>query len=166
MGLREDLMRRIERKQAELSLSELEWERRKAGAEAYIQALQETIKALPRDASDVKPEHILRAGGALARVRELILVKRRPQHVDEILQALAKPIDKKSRASITSAIGMYVRRGEIFVRTAPNTFGLIELDHAPDREENVPPPGFGRTVQAASSPEPEVTLEDDDEVPF
>jgi hypothetical protein len=166
MGLREDLMRRIERKQAELKLSELEWERRKAGAEAYVQALQETIKALPRDASDVKPERILRSGGALAKVRELILAKRRPQHVDEILEALAKPIDKKSRASITSAIGMYVRRGEIFVRTAPNTFGLIELDHAPDGEENMPPPGFGRILQEAP-PEPEVPMaDDDDEVPF
>jgi hypothetical protein len=143
MGLREDLLRKIERKQAEMADAERQWERLRAGTEAYIQALQDTIKVLPRDSSEVKPEHILRAGGALARVRDLILLHGKPQHASDILRALGKPIEKKSRASLTSALGAYVRRGEIFVRTAPNTFGLIELGHTATSEEE-PPSGFGK----------------------
>ena len=162
MGIREDILKRIERKQVELNAAELEWEKRKSGAEAYIQALLETIKALPREASDVSPERILRPGGALAKVRDLILSQRKPQHVDEILRTLSKPNDKKSRASITSAIGSYVRRKEIFVRTAPNTFGLIELGHAQDREEDLPPAGFGQAVTAAPPTERIIDIEDDD----
>lgn len=165
MGLREDLQRRIERKQAELAEAELEWERRKAGAEAYIQALQETIRSLPRDAADVRPEHILRAGGALARVRDFIIGRGNPQSVDDILRALGKPNDKKSKASLTSMLGTYVRKGEIFVRTAPNTYGLIELAHSQGEDE--PPAGFGSTAidQPKQKPTP-TPPDDDDEVPF
>lgn len=168
MGIREDLARRIEKKQTELALAEREWEKQKAGVEAYILALQETIRSLPREASDVRPEDILRPGGVLARVRGLVLAKRTPQDVHDILQALGKPNDKKSRASITSMLGTYVRRGEIFVRTSPNTFGLIELGHnqfAPERDEE-PPPDFGKVQPGRSDTGNNVEIEDDDSVAF
>jgi len=170
MALREDILRKIERKQAELADGERQWERQKAGAEAYIQAMQEVLKGMPRDASEVKPEHILRAGAALARVRDLILAQGRPQNVNDILRALGKANEKKARVSLASSIGSYVRRGEIFVRTAPNTFGLLELGHRQAMEEG-PPPGFGQTrltdiVEPDEEQELDQVVEEDDDVPF
>ena len=78
MSFREEIQKKIERKQADWFEFEREFERQRAAAEAYIQALQEVLKSLPRDANDAKPETYLRAGGAMARTRELILSKGRP----------------------------------------------------------------------------------------
>lgn len=38
-----------------------------------------------------------------------------------------------------------MRKGEVFVRTGPNTFGLLELGHLPMQGgSEEPPPGFGK----------------------
>lgn len=144
--LREDLQKRIERKLTERVELEQKFERQKAAADAYIQALQDTLNGLPRDGARVKPRTGLRSGGAIARVREMILAAQRPLHLDEILKGLGKAADKKSRASVGGALGNYVRRGEVFSRTGPNTFGLIELGHTTRGTEDEPPPGFGSVV--------------------
>lgn len=143
VSLREDLQKRIERKLTERAELEQTFERKKAATDAYIQALQDTLNGLPRDGADVKANTSLRSGGAIARVREMILAAQHPLHINEILEGLGKTADKKSRASVGGAIGNYVRRSEVFSRTGPNTFGLIELGHTSRGTESEPPPGFG-----------------------
>ncbi|MEK6375296.1 MAG: hypothetical protein AABO58_21690 [Acidobacteriota bacterium] len=144
MGLREDIQKKIEKRQAELIDQERAFERQRAGAEAYIQALQDMLKSLPRDTSEVRPEAILRAGGAMAKTRDLILTARQPLHIGDILKGLGKNSDRKARLSVTSALGAYVRKGEVFVRTGPNTFGLMELGHQPHSTPlEEPPEDFG-----------------------
>jgi hypothetical protein len=147
MSLRDDIQKRIEKKQTELREAERAFERAQAAGEAYIQALQDTLKALPRDITDVRPEKILRAGGIMAKVRQMILDNGNPMPISEILANLGKPSDKKARASVSGAIGNYVRKGEVFVRSGPNTFGLIELGHTSNGFADQPPAGFGSLVQ-------------------
>ena len=144
MGFREEIQKKIEKKQAERLDVYRRFERDRAAADAYIQALQEMLKALPRESSDVSTGRIFRRGSVTAQTREMILAAQRPLHITEILQQLGKT-EKSARASVSGALGAYVRRGEIFVRPKPNTFGLIELGHKDMASvaETEPPEDFG-----------------------
>ncbi|MGH7484138.1 MAG: hypothetical protein ACREMY_00865 [bacterium] len=147
MGFREEIQRRIEKKQAEWSELERELDRQRAAAEAYVQALQDMLKVLPRDVNEVKPETYLRPGGAMARTRELILAQGHPLHVNDILKGLGKPTERGVRTSLSTSLNVYARKGEVFVRTGPSTFGLLELGHSSAAEAE-PPAGFGRLATA------------------
>lgn len=145
MGLREDILRKIEKKQQEISDIERDVQLQMAAGKAYIQALQDMLRALPRDSEGAKPEHVLRPNSGVARTREAILAAKKPLHINDILRALGRDLDSANKLSIGGSLANYVRKGEIFTRPAPNTFGLIELGHtssavAAPRE---PPAGFG-----------------------
>jgi septal ring factor EnvC (AmiA/AmiB activator) len=144
MGLRDDLGRRIERKKAEIT----ELETKIALAREYCQALEDTLKMIPKDATDAAV--VLRAGTSLAKSRDAIRKAGRPLHLTELLTAIGKGSSRNERAGLSGTLAAYVRRGEIFTRPAPNTFGLVdlktedaELGVDPD-DESVPPPGFGK----------------------
>jgi hypothetical protein len=87
---------------------------------------------------------ILRPGSGVAQARSVILTKGEPVHINDILAGLGKEPTRENRASLTSSIAAYVRRGEVFTRSAPNTFGLMELGHetTPEEDEELPA-GFG-----------------------
>jgi hypothetical protein len=121
MGARESIQRLIDKKQQELR--DLQMQIREGNA--YIQALQDSIRVLPRETADGRQE--LRATSALAHAREHIRNSGRPLHISELLKLLGKPTDKKNRVSLSGTISSYARRGKIFTKTAPNTFSLIEL---------------------------------------
>lgn len=142
MGLREEIQRKIERKQAELAERDRTFELERAGAVAYIQALQDLLKSLPRDATEGSADKLLRKGSGVAKTREMILAAKRPLHIAEILSGLGKANDHNARASISGALGAYVRRGEVFTRPRPNTFGLVELGQI-ESPEDEPPTDFG-----------------------
>jgi hypothetical protein len=145
MGFREDAIRKIENKQAELLAMERAFELAKAGAEAYIQAYLDMLKSLPRESSEMRPEAMFREGSAAKRTRKMIIESARPLHINDILKGLGKSQDRGSRASLTSALGAYARKGEVFVRTSPNTFGLLEMGHvAGSQSSDEPPADFGR----------------------
>ena len=67
--------------------------------------------------------------------------------------------------SLASSLAAYVRRGEIFSRPAPNTFGLLELGHLGGEEAEEPPSGFGKVTTIREEPKAEVG-EVDDDIPF
>ena len=48
-------------------------------------------------------------------------------YLDELLGALGKLVTRETKASLTSSLAAYVRKNEIFTRTAPSTCGLVEL---------------------------------------
>ena len=124
-------------------------------AKVYIHALQDVLKMLPRDKdSDSPTKDILRTGSMASAAREVILKANRPLHISELLDVLGKKRDRKSGAALASSLSAYVRRGEIFTRPKPNTFGLVELhDNESEQDESVanvskmPPPGFGKTQE-------------------
>jgi hypothetical protein len=166
MKIRDELQKRIERKQLEIR----ELEKQLAGANAYIEAIQDSLKLLPKDSVGAKagPEQTLRPGSAVAKAREAILKAGKPLHITEILKAIDRPVDKNHRVSLSGSLSGYVKRGEIFTRPAPNTFGLVALnhDHMPVEE---PPDDFGSlpAEEAVDDNEAEETQEiADDDVPF
>jgi hypothetical protein len=140
MGLREDFQRRIEKKQQEIRDLELKI----AEARAYIQALQDTAKLLPRNGTNsVERQPDLRPGSIIAKAREAIRKHGKPVYISELLEAVGLTNSKKHKTSLSGSLAGYVRRNEIFTRPAPNTFGLKELGHFSEDSRSEPPDGFG-----------------------
>lgn len=153
MNERKKIEDRLKKKEAEiLSLQE-----QIKAARVYMQALQDVLKILPRG-----PESstLLRPGSAIALARDAILKRQAPVHITALLEALGKEDTRENKSSLTGSIAAYVRRGEIFTRPAPNTFGLIELGHANQGHDAMdePPEGFG---ELKPPPQP-----DDEDIPF
>lgn len=166
MGIKEELQKRIDRKQEEIR----EMEIRLREAQSYLAALQDMSKLLPRDHNETQdPGQVLRPGSAVARARDAIKTAGKPLHITEILKAIGTEADKKNRVSLGGSLSGYSRRGEIFTRPAPNTFGLRELQHVTARADAEPPLGFG-VVEGEEALEPDFQSADEgitsDEVPF
>lgn len=127
-----ELKKRIERQQKRLreieaQFDELQGEYREANA--YLQALQDTVKLLPQDEQDsidAEPEITMRDGSNVAQARDVLRKVGQPMHVNEILKAIGKEPNKKDRLSLSGALALYVRREQVFNRPSPNVFGLRE----------------------------------------
>ncbi|HEY6351810.1 MAG TPA: hypothetical protein VI636_20630 [Candidatus Angelobacter sp.] len=119
MGARENLQKLYDKKQQEIRELELQL----AQAKAYLQAVQDSMKALPKENGDTGQE--LREGSGLAKARQALQAAGKPMHVGDILKAIGKPNDKKNRVSLSGSLGNYARKKQIFTKPAPNTFGLI-----------------------------------------
>lgn len=63
-------------------------------------------------------------------VFEILRTAGSPLHIDEILKLAARKRRTLDRESVVSAITKYVNRHERFVRTAPNTFAILEQERA------------------------------------
>lgn len=137
MGIRENFQKLINKKQQEVT--ELELQIREA--KAYIQGLEDSMKLLPRDAN-AAVEHTLRPDSSLAKTRDAIKAAGAPMPIADILKAIGKPQDKKHRVSLAGTLSGYARNGKVFTKTAPNTFGLIEL-RVPTGDEDELPEEFG-----------------------
>jgi hypothetical protein len=142
-------------------------EERLRTAKIYVQALQDVMRAIgaPLVGTETKTERSLRSGSTVSQARDVILKAGRPVHLSELLAGVGKEDTRESRASLTSSLAAYVRRGEIFTRPAPNTFGLVELGHGSVAEpEPEPPDDFGgyasTTLRETFSTDP------DDEISF
>jgi hypothetical protein len=132
MGLREDLQKKIERKQTEIETLQRDFEYRIREANAYLQALQDTFKMIPKTGEQSSQEASLRHGSYVAQARDAITAAGKPLHITEILKALSLPNDKKQRLALSGSISAYVRQKKIFTRPSPNTFGLVYLDKLPE----------------------------------
>ncbi len=142
MGARESLQRLADRKSQEID----DLERQIDMAKAYLQAIQDSIKALPREPSlPQKGEDVsldLRPGTLLARAREAIQQNGNPMHISSLLSAIGIGNTKKARVSLVGSLGAYVRKGSVFTRPAPNTFGLIEFGGSSKRAVQPELPGL------------------------
>jgi hypothetical protein len=129
-------------------------------AKIYAQALQDVLNVLNRGTGTSGADTVLKPKSSVALAREEILRAGQPLHISALLAAAGKGITKEGRASLGGSLAAYVRRGEIFTRTGPNTFGLIEMGHTPEQEDHIPEPpeGFGGTFQPST--------ELDEEIPF
>lgn len=133
MGIRENLQKLVSKKLEEISALELQVKE----AYAYIQGLQDSMKLLPRDASN-GAEYTLRDGSALAKTRDVLKAAGAPLPIADILKALGTPQDKKHRISLAGTLSGYARDGKVFTKTAPNTFGLIEFRTVQLNEDEIP----------------------------
>jgi hypothetical protein len=152
MGARENLQRLADRKTQEIA----ELERRIDMARVYLQAIQDAIRALPREtqtagnADEATGE--LRAGSLLAKARDAIGSNGAPMHVNDILTAIGVENTKGNRVSLVGSLGSYVRKGAVFTRPAPNTFGLVGMraSGADSVQESLLPESFGDLEEGAA----------------
>ena len=126
MGIRENFQRLIDKKQQEIEQHELQVRE----AKAYIQALQDSMKFLPREAATASVDHNLRPDSALAKARDAIRAAGTALPIANILKAIGKTQEKKNRVSLAGTLSSYVRTGKVFTKTAPNTFGLLEFGNS------------------------------------
>jgi hypothetical protein len=139
MNIREQFQRLLDRKQQEIRGLELELEK----ARTYVEALQDSMKLLPRDANG-SSEANLRPDTALSKTRDVLRKNGKPMHINDLLKALGSPADSKHKLSLGGSLANYVRKGQIFTRPAPNTFGLLEMNGKEDSEaEDQIPEDFG-----------------------
>ncbi len=173
MALREDIQKRIDKKRAEIVTLEGQIK----NATIYIQALEDTLKMLPRETAEPSAlagsNGSLRAGSKVDKAREAIQRAGKPLHVTELLPSIGRPNNASNRAALSGSLSAYARKHEIFTRPAPNTFGLIELQEKHSRSaapSSGPPPHFGKDDLSQQIDEeigatltPDVN---DDDVPF
>jgi hypothetical protein len=128
-------------------------------ARVYVQALQDVLKMLNTSGASPSAGAVLKNGSTVAQARDIILDRGEPVHITALLQAMGKEASRENRASLVSSLAAYVRRGDIFTRPAPNTFGLAELGHgqSEEEEEEEPPPSFGRVSPMERAP-PKIPL--------
>src|SRR5712692_8203271 len=113
MGLREELQKRIDKKQQEIQ----EFRLKIREGEAYIQGLQDTVKLLPRDAAGAGPSDVvLRPGTLLAKTRDAIKQAGKPLYINDILKAIGRPTDKNNRVALSGSLSVYVKKGQVFTR--------------------------------------------------
>ena len=136
MDIRKEIERKIDKKREEIATLT----RTLGEARAYLQALEDTRKMLPKDV-ELGEEFVLRANTDLASVRDILRKEGKPLHVDELLKRLGKPNEKK--VSLSGSLSVYVRDRKIFTRPAPNTFGLIEFEQEEFNGDPEPPENFG-----------------------
>src|ERR1019366_5555060 len=143
MFLRKEFEKRMEKKREEIALLESQLSQ----ARSYLMALEDSMKLLSRVGDSANSEAALRPGTDLDKAREFLRDARKAMHVSKIILGIGRELNKANRVSLSGSLGNYVRRGLIFTRPAPNTFGLVEFEgndgtgdsDAPDD----PPEGFG-----------------------
>jgi hypothetical protein len=140
MGFREDLLRRIERKRAEIS----DLEAQVNNAKTYLLGLEEAYKVVSRGAANQdSATPSFRVGSLLARSYEAIKKAGRPLHVNDLLVAVGREVTRADRSALSGTLAAYVRKGEVFTRPAPNTYGLVGMADETSMEP-IPPAGFGK----------------------
>jgi len=133
VSLTRKLEDRVRRKEQEIK----ELESKISEAKAYMQALVDTIKLLPKDKQgSVSAGDKLRPGSSVFKTWEFLKRSGKPIHIDNILIAIGKTTNKKDKVALAGSLGWYVRRQEIFTRPEPNTFGLINIEKSEEPPEN------------------------------
>ena len=130
MNTRDQFQKLIDCKQQEIYDLAIQIEK----ARAYMQALQDSLKFLPKE--NGQTQVLLRPGSALAKAQDIIRKAGKPLHISEILKTLNEKPDK--RVSLSGSLSAYVRNNQIFTRPAPNTFGLREINEQADILDEVP----------------------------
>ena len=157
MALREEIQKKIDKKRSEIEALETQVR----DARVYIQALEDTLRMLPREAIGAdtlaSSSSSLRAGSKVDKARAAIRAAGKPLHVVDLLKILGLPNKPKERQALAGSLSSYQRKGEIFTRPMPNTFGLIGLEPRSTTVQNGPPPNFGK-----DNPSGRI---DDDELP-
>lgn len=142
MSLLQDIQKRIRAKEAEVNeisnkIKDLEMQRE--AAKAYIQGLQDILPKVQRGegANGSGRQTDFRKGSAPELVQQLLRKTGKPLHINEILEGLGRPVEKKTRLALAGTLARCARDRLVFRKVAPNTFGLIEAE----TEEDQPPAG-------------------------
>ena len=96
--------------------------------EAYISGQEEILKMVPATTANGSDESVAIRRGSLAdKAREYLRKENRPIKLMEILSGLG--MEKARRQTLSGTLSSYVRKGQIFTRPFPGTFGLVEFEN-------------------------------------
>lgn len=143
MVTRSSLEKRIARKESDIAKlkedfkkAETKYEDQLGKEESYLQALHDIVKLTPKEIEGKEEVPFLRSGSLLSKVKNILLKAGAPLHVDVILERLG--LDKTKKSIISGSLASYARRGRIFTRPFPNTYGLKEFNQSTnDLQENI-----------------------------
>jgi hypothetical protein len=143
MSLKIKLEKRIKDKEAEVQSLEMQLRE----ARIYVQAMQDMYRLLQKSNGDRYPSNgvSIRPGTILEQVITVLKQSGKSMKIMDILKALGKEANSQNRQSLVGSLNTYAKKNHFFVRTGPNTFGLLEWQH-PDPEqyeENNLPDDFG-----------------------
>jgi hypothetical protein len=97
--------------------------------EAALHVIRQARRPLPRRQAGPAPRSRSRSKSNTTLAREILSAAGHPLHVHDIVQALSDHGVSTSRDSLVSALSKQIAPKGPFVRTAPNTFGLLEWSH-------------------------------------
>lgn len=128
MSLQSEIEKKIEKKNQEIAGLEAQIRESKA----FVQGLQEALRSVQRDSGLGRTVSMPRAkqfrdGSDMAKARDYILSIGKPAPIADLLIGIGKEPTQKNIKSVAGALNNYAREGRVFVRTAPNTFFLLEL---------------------------------------
>lgn len=137
--IKTEIEKRLKKKRGEISSLEADVERyedliadRKdkiALIESTLQELQSLYNLIPTEADVGGPQPTtFRQNSDGWLVHEILRQVGKPLYVDQILEQLGREIDSDTRGSLAGQLGSYVRKGQVFTRPKPNTFGLREWE--------------------------------------
>ena len=142
MSLRRKFERKVREKEQEIQSLEY----RLMEARAYLQAMQDAMKMVPLSDSgedrETGSEPSNKPGSSRYAVVHAFRNSKRPMHIMELLTSMGREPTSENRASVGASIAAYVRKGVVFTRPAPNTFGLAEWGNVVGQDE-APPDDFG-----------------------
>lgn len=138
MALTDDLARRIKSKRQEIATLEQEMaaiETKILSAKSYVQALDDALRLAERSGSSMTasgkdPSRGLRKGSLPAKAYPVLKRVRGTLYLTALLEGMNVPVTPKNKRALASSLSAYARRGEIFTRPEPNTFGLVEFEGA------------------------------------
>ena len=142
MIVRKKLEEKITKKREEIAALE----RMIGEANSYLLALQDTLKMIPKTSDAASAALSLRPGTDIAKSYDALKQAGTPLQINDLLKKMGREVNKSNRVSISGSINGYVRRGLIFSKTAPNTFGLLEFESG-----NEPPEEFGASAESIAS---------------
>ena len=125
MSLRDDFLRRIQKKQAEIEgmRTNLRIEER------YLEALQDAYKLLPRAGEESNGSRAtgFRKGSGVAKAYEALKRTGHTMHIKDLVEEMGLKANRANTQGLASSLRSYVLKGEVFTKPAPNTYGLIEF---------------------------------------
>lgn len=103
-----------------------------ANAMARLSGYKDVLRILEKETEEgAEPE--LRPGSELFKIRDAIRAMGQPLSLAQMLEVLGEQDNASKRNSVRGSVSRYAREGKIFVQTAVNTFGLLELGHRADQ---------------------------------
>ena len=133
MGIREKIEERIRRKEQEIA----EWTTKIAESRSYIQGLQEAVRLMPKEGVMASATELaLRPGSSAHAAMEALNESPTPLHINALLKAMGKPNTKQQRVLVGGTLSRYARLGQIFSKTGPNTFTLLNKSAESETSED------------------------------
>ena len=130
-----EIEKRILKNKKEIIACEQEiivFEKKIAASEGSIQTLKDVLKLLTKDNNNEGDAFKLREGSLMHKTSLLLKKSGKPLHVTKIMDNIGIENTVKNKNSISTSLANYARRGVIFTKPHPNTYGLIEFNQAAD----------------------------------